>query len=136
MGRYKFLAKESVYEALNKLRAAFLAARDGNQVESIIKGLLTYDERMKLGRRIQIAQMIEDGYGHTEIVSELKVGSPTIRLVAKKMAEYPECFELINVRENKVEKTYKSRAYKKVGGPLKVYKSTEYTGYKRKDVER
>lgn len=135
-GRYYFLGKDYIFEALNKLRAAFLAAKDGNDVEQIIKGVLTNDERLKIGRRIQIAQMLLEGFSYRDIKDELKVGYPTIELVANKLTKYPLCFELINKREDKVENIYKLRAYKKSGGSKMIFKRKTYTGYKRKDVER
>ena len=55
MRRYKFLDKDSVFSALNRLRASFLAAKDGNDVEEIINALFTVDEKLRIGRRIQIA---------------------------------------------------------------------------------
>ena len=93
--RYKFLTKDFVYEALNKLRSAFLAAKDGNEVEEIIMGVLTHDERMKLGRRIQTARMLEKGFTYFEIADELKVGFSTIRMVDEKRSKYPVCYELM-----------------------------------------
>ena len=63
MRRYKFLQKEDLFEALNRLRDAFLAAKDGNEVEEIINGLLTQDEKLKIGRRILVAEYIKDGMG-------------------------------------------------------------------------
>ncbi len=134
--RYKFLSKESVYEALNKLRAALLAAKDGEEVETIINGVLSFDERIKIGRRIQVAQMIIDGCGHDEIKKNLKVGSSTIMLVSKNLNKYPECFEYIKKREDKVRSEYAKKAYKQSGGPKLVFKKTKYTGFKRKDVKR
>ena len=40
MRRYGFLTKTDTYEALNRLRDAFLAAKDGNEVNEIINGIL------------------------------------------------------------------------------------------------
>lgn len=136
MRRYLFLDKDFIFSALNKLRAAFLAARNGSEVEEIIKGLLTSDERMKIGRRIEIAQMLKSGFTYREIADELKVGQTNIQHVEKKMLEFPKCYELINIREAKVEREFKRKAYKKIGGPRKVFKSKEYTGFRRKDVDR
>ncbi|MFV1916975.1 MAG: Trp family transcriptional regulator [Patescibacteria group bacterium] len=136
MRRYRFLTKDYVYQALNKLRAAFLAARDGNEVEEIIMSVLTHDERMKVGRRIQIAQMLKEGYTYALIKGELKVGPPTITLVEKKMNQHPLGFDLINKREDRVEKEYKRKAYEKKGGSKMVFKRKVYTGFRRKDVER
>lgn len=136
MKRYHFLKKEAVYEALNKLRAAFLAAKDGNEVESIIKAVLTNDERMKIGRRIQIAELLKAGLTHMEVKAFLKVGFPTIAKVDKKISENPEAFELINKREKKVEDIYQTKAYVRRGSSKMVFKKKEYTGFKRKDVKR
>jgi Trp operon repressor len=82
--RYKFLTKDSVYAALNRLRASFLAAKDGSEVNEIIKGVLTQDERMKIGRRIQIAELLNANWTFEEIRAKLKVGKNTIQLVEKK----------------------------------------------------
>lgn len=95
MRRYGFLSKEGVYEALNKLRAAFLAAKDGSQVEEVIMGILTHDERIKIGRRIQTARMLADGRTYDEIMDELKVGRSTISLVERQLRDHPLAYELI-----------------------------------------
>lgn len=136
MHRYGFLTKEGVYEALNKLRAAFLAAKDGHQVEEIILGVLTHDERMKIGRRIQIAGMLAAGATYDEIMDSLKIGKSTIGLVEKGLREHSLAYKLINQREDRVEREFKSRAYRKVGGSTMVFKKTVYTGATRKDIER
>lgn len=136
MRRYKFLAKEGFYQALNKLRAAFLAAKDGTEVEEIIKGILTSDERVKIGRRIQIAQMLQDGRTYEEIKDALKVGLTTINTVEKQTRAHPQGFALIDQREDKVESEFHARAYRKVGGSTRVFKKTVYTGFSRKNVLR
>ena len=120
--RYKNLTKDYVFSALNKLRAVFLAAKDGNQVEEIIKGSLTYDERMKIGRRFGIAEMLDLGYMYREIAEELKVGVSTISFVDTMKREHPMCYELAKLRGERVEKEYKRRAYKKVGGSKLILK--------------
>jgi len=136
MRRYGFLTKESVYGALNKLRAAFLAAEDGNDVEEIIKSVLTFDERMKVGRRIQVAQMLGRGLTYDAISKELKVGLATINFVERSLREHRRAFDMIEKREEKVEESYRDGSYRKVGGSRTVFKRTEYTGLKRKDVPR
>lgn len=136
MRRYRFLNKDSVYNALNKLRAAFLAAKNGEEVEEITKGILTHDERMKIGRRIQIAQMIKSGLTYREIKKELKVGINTIMLADRKIQQNPKCFDLIINREEKVEKEFQNKAFRKVGGAKMIFKKQEYTGFKRKNVNR
>lgn len=136
MRRYNFLQQTDVFEALNRIRDAFLAAKDGKEVDHIINGLLTHDEKIRLGRRIQVAEWILAGMTTEDIVQNLKVGRTTIVLVGKQLAEHPECYELIKFRRNKIEKEFKSKSYRQVGGSTLIYKKKEYTGFTRKDVKR
>lgn len=135
MKRYQFLTREHIFDALNKLRAALLAAKDGNEVEEIMY-ILTYDERMKIGRRIKIAQLLSQGKTIAQIRQELKVGIATVNQVSRILSEHPLSFELINAREERVEKEFKGRTYQRTGGGKLVYKRTIYTGFKRRDVKR
>uniref|UniRef100_A0A831YTG5 TrpR like protein, YerC/YecD n=1 Tax=candidate division WWE3 bacterium TaxID=2053526 RepID=A0A831YTG5_UNCKA len=136
MRRYRFLQKEEVYEALNRLRDAFLAAKDGTEVERIISGLLTFDEKMKIGRRIQVAEYLNQDYGEEEISNLLRVGKATISAITRKVEEFPDCFELLKMRRKKVENEYQGKGYQRSGGSLRVFKPRVYTGFKRKDVKR
>ncbi|MBI2028336.1 MAG: hypothetical protein HYT07_01880 [Candidatus Levybacteria bacterium] len=136
MRRYKFLTKELIYEAFNRLRDVFLAAKDGNEVDEIINGLLTHDEKMKIGRRIIIAEYIKSGIHIEEIVKELKVGKNTIFSVMRQLDNRPIAFELIEKRGKKVEKEYKEKKYRSIGGSQLVFKKREYTGIKRTDIKR
>lgn len=136
MRRYHFLIKEDIFESLNRLRDAFLAAKNSSEVDDIINGLLTLDERVKIGRRIQIAQLLTAGYGIDEITRILKVGKTTIASVSKNLEEKPNCFKLLVRRNAQVEQEYKKKAFRYVGGSKKVFKTKVYTGFKRKDVKR
>ena len=136
MRRYKYLPKDAVYEALNKVRDSFLAAKDGNDVEQIMKGILTFDERMKIGRRIQIAECLLSDFKTEEIQSLLKVGRTTISHVAKNLEDYEKCFHLIRERAKKVEKVYQDKSHRSVGGSKLWIKRKEYTGFKRSNVSR
>ena len=134
--RYRFLTKENVYEALNRLRDAFLAAKDGDEVNKIINGLLTHDERLKIGRRILIAESIKLGMSIHAIAKELKVGKNTVLSVMRSLDEDPTYLDLISERIKKVEKEYQGKKYREVGGSTLIFKKKEYTGFKRKDVKR
>lgn len=136
MRRYKFLDKEEIYAALNRLRDAFLAAKNGLEVEEIIKGILTTDERLKIGRRIIIAECIRTGMGLDEIVDTLKVGKSTIMYVMRKLDQNPKFIDLILARQKRVESEYSKRRYRLIGSSYQVFKKKEYTGFKRKDVGR
>lgn len=136
MRRYKFLTKDDIYDAFNRLRDAFLAAKNGIEVEDIINGLLTQDEKLKIGRRILVAEYLKDGLGLDEISKALKVGKNTIMSVARKLDENSTFLELIRERKKKVEKEYSKKKYSFIGGPKLIFKKREYTGFKRKDVTR
>lgn len=136
MGRYKFLEKSDVYEALNKVRDALLAAQDGNDVEQIMNGVLTFDERMKIGRRIQIAECLLSDATVEDIIFALKVGRSTVAHVARNLQDYERCFSLIQARKHKLEKEFSEKAYRKVGGSKMVFKKKVYTGITRKDIQR
>ncbi len=130
------MRKEDIYAALNRLRDAFLAAKDGNEVEEIINGLLTPDEKLKIGRRILVAEYVKNEVGLDEIVRMLKVGKNTIISVTKSLEKHPHTFDLIDKRKEKVEKEYAKRKYRFVGGSTVIFKKKEYTGIKRKNIER
>lgn len=134
--RYAHLHKEAIYAALVKLYSAFLAAKDGHEVEVILKGILTQDERIKIGRRIQIAQYLMNGMSPLEVVEKLKVGRSTVAAVDKSLHRYPEAFELINKREEKVEREFEKRAWKREGSSLQVAKRQRRSGFSKKDVRR
>lgn len=136
MRRYKFLTKDDIYDAFNRLRDAFLAAKNGAEVEDIINGLLTQDEKLKIGRRILVAEYLKDGLGLDDIAKALKVGKNTIMSVARKLDENSTFLELIRQRKKKVEKEYSQKKYNFIGGSKLIFKKREYTGFKRKDVER
>lgn len=136
MRRYKFLDKDGVYKALNKLRSAFLAAKDGKEVDELIKGILTPDERLKIGRRILVSQCIDEEFTYNQIRQTLRVGRQTVIEVQKAKNNHPKCFELLSKREDKVETEFGEKAYKMTGNPKRFQKFPSYTGYKRSDVER
>jgi Trp operon repressor len=136
MGRYTFLIKDSVYSALNRVRDAFLAAKNGEDVEQIMKGILTFDERLKIGRRIQIAESLLAGESISEIISNLNVGRSTVAFVSRNLQEYERCFQIIVERKRKVEQEYKAKKFKKSGGSKLVFKKKGHSGFTRKDVSR
>lgn len=136
MRRYRFLDQNQIFQAFNKLRSAFLAAKDGSEVDQIIKGVLTSDERIKIGRRIVISQLLDTEMTYDEISKNYKIGKQTVLQVQKLKDKYPSCFELINDREKKVDDEYHKKAYEKVGYTRSLQRFPKYTGYKRREVKR
>jgi uncharacterized protein YerC len=136
MKRYQFLTKQDIYDALNRVSNALLAAKDGNEVQEILKGLFTDEERLQLGRRILIAEQLRLGFTHYEIVEDLHVGKATVGAIYNKIQSHPKCFELILKRQKKVEKEFNQKKYRREGGSQLVFKKKVYTGITRKDIER
>lgn len=134
--RYHFLNTDDIYEAFNRLRDAFLAAKNGSEVEEIINAILTQDEKVRIGRRIIIAGLLKSRLTIEEIVGLLKVGNGTVMAVARSLEAYEKGFKLLEQRKKKVESEYQSKKYKTVGGSMKIFKKKVYTGFKRKDVNR
>ncbi|KKQ96555.1 MAG: hypothetical protein A3C27_01765 [Candidatus Levybacteria bacterium RIFCSPHIGHO2_02_FULL_39_36] len=137
MRRYRRLTKEEIYEALNKVRDAFLAAKDGNEVHEIINSILTTEEKLKIGRRVLVAEYLKvDSLTMRDICNMLKVGRSTLQFVSRRIALHPKGFELIKIRSKRVENEYQKKKLREVGGSQLVFKRKEYTEFKRKDVKR
>ncbi|OGH18575.1 MAG: hypothetical protein A2868_02310 [Candidatus Levybacteria bacterium RIFCSPHIGHO2_01_FULL_40_15b] len=136
MRRYKSLTKEDIFEALNEVRDAFLAAKDGKEVDEIMSFMLTTEEKIKLGRRVLLAKYLELDMTLFEIRKMLKIGKSTIQFVTRRAHLHPLGLELIRKRGRKVEDEYQRRKFREVGGSQLVFKRKEYTGFRRKDVKR
>lgn len=136
MRRYKRLDQRDMFEAFNELRNAFLAAKNSTEVDKITDGILTHDEKLKIGRRILIAKWLISGFGIEEISREMKVGKNTVMHVSRRIEKYRECFDLIDGRRRIVEQEYDKKKYREIGGSKLVFKRKKYTGFKRKDVNR
>lgn len=136
MRRYGFLTKADTYEALNRLRDAFLAAKDGSEVNEIISGILTPDEKIRIGRRILIAEALKADGKYREISQISNVGYSTILWVSRQLVNFPVCFELLFRRRVKLQREYRAKKFTKVGGSQLVFKKKIYTGIKRSDIKR
>jgi|GEM_PF-1526917 len=134
--RYKRLDQDDFYAAFNKVRDAFLAAKDGNEVNEVINALLTDDEKTKIGRRVLIADFLREGVAYREIADILKVSNNTILKIADLLENRAAGFDTVLKRSQKVKDEYKAKAYRRVGPSRVAYKRKEYTGFKRSDVKR
>lgn len=134
--RYRFLKKEDVFSAFNRARDAFLAAKDGHEVDLVIAAILTSDEKIKIGRRVLVAELLREGFQYREIADLLKVGNNTIIKLEEQLDNNQEGFSLVFRRSQKVEEEFKDRAYRTVGRSMVLHHRKEYTGFTRKDVKR
>ena len=136
MKRYRFLKSEDIEDAINRLGNAFLAAKNGRDVDRIIYGLLTSDERLKIGRRILVAEFIREGMTFKEISKHLKVGKNTIQHVYKLLDRDEGWINLIEKRNDLVNKEYKKKKYIKKGGSNLIFKPKVYSRFSKKEVKR
>lgn len=136
MKRYKNITQSDVYESWNKLRDALLAAKNGKEVDEIIKAIFTDEEKLQIGRRILIAEGLSMDMKISDICDLLKVGKNTVQHVSRRLDKYKVGFDLIDKRSKKLEKDYESKKYTKVGGSKLFIKQKKYTGIKRSDIER
>jgi uncharacterized protein YerC len=103
MKRYHFLSEKEIIEALDHLKDAFLSAKNAREIGHIIDGLLTHDEKMKIGRRIIVAKLL-DSFTSRELVETSRFGRTTLSLVSKLRDANPEAFNLILKRKNPLKK--------------------------------
>ncbi|HMS22946.1 MAG TPA: Trp family transcriptional regulator [Candidatus Levybacteria bacterium] len=136
MKRYKDISQDDIFSAWNKLRDALLAAKDGHEVEEIMKSLFTDEEKFQLGRRIMIAECIKDSMTNAEICDLLKVGRSTVTHILRRVEKYPKGFMLIEKRGKRVKREYENKKYKEVGGSRLIWKKKIYTGVTKKDIKR
>lgn len=134
--RYKNIPQDSLSKALGKLRAAFLTPKNTKQVETIIYGILTHDERMKIGRRIQIAEMLLEGETYYNIAQKLNVGQTTIINVARQVGKSPECYKLIVSKEVEIKRKIKKKRNSKKGSSTLIFKKRAYSEKESLNVNR
>lgn len=136
MNRYKDLTRKDINESLYKLRDAFLAAKKGEDVDEIINFLLTPEEKIMIGRRVLVAEAVSQDMPFLEICNLYHVGKGTVVSITRQLEHYLKGYRLIIQRGVTAEKKFQSKKYRKTGGSNLVYKKKEYTGVKRKDIER
>lgn len=73
--------KQKYIEALDAFYTTIAELRDRSEVKKFLKQLLTESERLMLGRRILIAQLLLRDVYYEKIVEELGVGMDTIMRV-------------------------------------------------------
>lgn len=135
--RYYFLDNKSLPAIYDKVQAAFLAAKDGNEVKAVIDAILTPDEKVKVGRRILVAQLIKDGkITYEDLLKTLKVGKSTVAMVIHQMLINPEGFEAIFRRVKKVDQEYKDKAFATSVLSRHIVGPKTRTNFKRADVKR
>lgn len=111
--------KKRYVMALDALYTTISELGDREEVKKFLKQLLTESEKIMLGRRILIAQMLLRDIGYEKIVEELKVGMDTIMRVHRWLQNEEEGIEkAVRKLENAIQSRRKIRSEKGPADPF------------------
>jgi TrpR-related protein YerC/YecD len=99
--RIKYL--DTLYTALSSLKSR-------EEIKGFLKDLLTESEKIMLGRRILIAQMLLQDAGYDEIIKQLHVGADTIMRIHRWLEDERDGYEKAVLN---LEKEFNKRISKK-----------------------
>jgi uncharacterized protein YerC len=126
--KYKKLTKEDRIKCLDALYTAIGCLKSRDDIKLFLRDLLTSSERIMIGRRIIIAQMLIDGYSHRNIAGEIGVGMDTIFRVQRWLTDDKKGYEKTIEKFNReLKKRNKSNAYLMSGSFADIKK--RYKGY-------
>ncbi len=100
---------------LDTLYTAVSGLKSREEIKNFLRDLLTESERVMIGRRIIVAQMLLEEKSYNEIVRELKVGKDTIMRVHRWLEDETYGYEkaikelekVFNDRQKKLERSRK-----------------------------
>lgn len=98
---------------LDSLYTAISALKSREEIKNFLKDLLTESERIMIGRRILIAQMLLEGKSYGQIIGELHVGADTIIRVHRQLEDESVGYEKalaglekeLNSRKNMIKRS-------------------------------
>ena len=99
---------------LDTLYTAMSGLKSREEIKNFLRDLLTESERVMVGRRILIAQMLLEEKPYDEIIRELKVGKDTIMRVHRWLEDDTDGYEkavkqlekVLAARQEKRDKAY------------------------------
>lgn len=128
--------KEYKKNALYYASSSMLAAKNIEEAFEILHSLFGTEERLQLGRRLQIAQLVFEGASVREIEKVLKTSRDTVLNVRKELEKDTKGYEICLLKHEDLQETYKEKKYVKVGGSLQVFKKTKKTDFKYSQLSR
>ena len=108
------LAGKDRMRYLDALYTAMSGLKSREEIKNFLRDLLTESERVMVGRRILIAQMLLEEKPYDEIIRELKVGKDTIMRVHRWLEDDTDGYEkavkrlekILTARQEKRNKAY------------------------------
>lgn len=122
--------------ALFKFIFLLLTADTVNDALTLAKVIFTEKERLAVGRRIEIANLLNKGLSNREIKSELKTSEKTITYVADRLLDYSDIFDLISNKEADLYKRYKNKKWGYKSGSMGVKIFIGDTNFNFKNLKR
>lgn len=111
MGKYsnqKKLSKKQQQELFIKFSQALSKIHNPVEAAQFLKDLLSEQEAIMLARRLQVAELLNDGFTYAQIIKLIKVSAPTIARVQTWLSLYGEGYRTIIKRTHKNNKNSKS----------------------------
>lgn len=114
--KVKDLSEKEKIQTLDALYTATSSLRDREAMKMFLRDLLTESERIMLGRRILIAQMLIEGRSRENIMEALRVGPDTIWRVQKWLDDqFPGLENAVrnmkSIQDNRKKKTEYAEPY-------------------------
>ncbi|MCZ2723648.1 Trp family transcriptional regulator [Marinomonas sp. 15G1-11] len=75
---------------MQELAKYFLAAKDEQAMQKLLRGLLTPNEVNEMGKRLQIFALLKEGVSQREIAKQLGVGIATVTRGSRALKELEE----------------------------------------------
>lgn len=82
-------------ELLREVETLFSSCRSGEELQRLLRGLLSPDERVMFGRRLRIVKLLLEGKPHAVIASKLGVGFDTIDRVRRWLERERAAYHLL-----------------------------------------
>ncbi|PIV08798.1 hypothetical protein COS52_00835 [Candidatus Roizmanbacteria bacterium CG03_land_8_20_14_0_80_39_12] len=93
----RFKVKRDILDwFMGNLWRAFTLVDTKNEMEGMLRALLSRNEIVMLAKRIQIAKMLTEGYDYRTIRNTVHVTDPTIAKISLNLDDYPEVLSVVN----------------------------------------
>lgn len=107
-----------------------LAIKEEKDMIQVLCRLLTPSEQIMLGRRMQIAEKLVDGWTYHSIQEKLKVGVPTIRSIEKWLEDTARDYDQFRSKQRRQAREKQSREQSRTRLESAPYDS--FTGIRRR----
>lgn len=117
------------------LASILLTPKNLDEAYKVIDSIFTEDEKLKIGRRLFIYELLESNDNYQEIIENLRTSDKTVSEISIRKRKFPDGFALCLKRYNKLKKQLQPK-YKKYRNPLMVAKKVKRVDPKQKEVLR